>query len=69
MAKVTILEEYCKGCELCVAVCPQKMLTLSNRYNSRGLRVISATRSDGCTGCCNCTTMCPDAAIEITVDK
>ena len=69
MIKVRILEEHCKGCELCVVVCPRKMLTLSNRYNSRGLRVVSAIKSDGCTGCCNCSTMCPDAAIEIVSDK
>lgn len=64
MPKVRILEEYCKGCELCVSACPRKLLTLSHRVNRRGLRVV-AKLGDECSGCCDCALMCPDAAIEI----
>ena len=66
MAKVRILEEYCKGCQLCVLVCPKKLLALSNRVNKRGMQVVAVVESDGCRGCGNCVLMCPDAAIEIT---
>lgn len=69
MAKVRILEEYCKGCELCVLVCPKKALALSNRVNKRGMQVVAVIESDGCTGCGSCALMCPDAAIEISEEK
>jgi 2-oxoglutarate ferredoxin oxidoreductase subunit delta len=69
MARVRILEEYCKGCELCVPVCPKKLLALSNRVNKHGVRVVCIVRSDGCTGCCNCAVMCPDAAIEVLSEE
>lgn len=35
--KVTFQEELCKGCGLCVSVCPQKIITLDNsRINAKG---------------------------------
>ncbi len=66
MPKVRILEEYCKGCQLCVLVCPKKTLALSSRVNKRGMQVVAVLESDGCTGCGSCVLMCPDAAIEIS---
>ncbi len=61
---VTIDEERCKGCGLCVAVCPPHVLSLSElRYNSRGYRPIEL--ADGCTGCEMCYRMCPDMVFEV----
>lgn len=65
MPRVRILEEYCKGCELCVSVCPKQSLELSHRVNKRGLHVVCVVKAFACTGCGNCALMCPDAAIEI----
>ena len=37
MACVTIREDRCKGCGLCVSVCPRKILALSKtRFNTKG---------------------------------
>jgi 2-oxoglutarate ferredoxin oxidoreductase subunit delta len=69
MARVRILEEYCKGCELCVPVCPKKSLALSHRVNKRGLRVVEVVGTSECSGCLQCSAMCPDAALEIIDDK
>lgn len=33
---VKIDREHCKGCELCVINCPQKILVLSNNVNKLG---------------------------------
>ena len=61
---VTIDEERCKGCNLCVIVCPPKVLHLSEqRYNSRGYRPIEL--SPGCTGCEMCYRICPDLVFEV----
>ena len=59
-------EEYCKGCGLCVTVCPKKILELSvERTNSKGYNPMQITNVDECIGCLSCAMMCPDVAIQI----
>lgn len=61
---VTIDEERCKGCAMCVAVCPPQVLHLADsRYNSRGYRPIEL--QSGCTGCEMCYRICPDYVFEV----
>ena len=37
MAKITINDDLCKGCGLCVGACPKKILELEkSRLNSKG---------------------------------
>ncbi len=68
MAKVTFKEERCKGCGLCVSVCPKKILQLSKeKLNSKGYRPAEITRQEDCIACVFCATMCPD--VVITVEK
>lgn len=67
MANVVIDRERCKGCELCIPVCPQHLLRRSGRPNSRGYHpaeVVEALASE-CVGCGQCFLVCPDVAIEI----
>lgn len=61
---VIIATEICKGCELCIAACPQDCLGLSNDFNKRGYRP-AALIADTCTGCVNCAIVCPDSAIIV----
>ncbi len=35
-AKVNINQEFCKGCGLCVNICPKKILVIGNDFNSKG---------------------------------
>ena len=65
MPEVRVLEEYCKGCGLCVAACPKKILYLREEVDRRGVHVAAAHKEIACTGCANCAVMCPDAAIEV----
>ena len=68
MAKITVKEEVCKGCGLCVDACPKKVIKLSeDRYNNKGYPVAELVDEGGCIGCAFCATMCPDVAI--TVEK
>ena len=61
---VKIDEERCKGCSLCVGVCPPKVLSLAEgRYNLRGYRPIEL--HEGCTGCEMCYRVCPDYVFEV----
>lgn len=64
--KVKIDEEYCKGCGLCVPVCPKDILRLSaDRINSKGYFPSECIDLDSCIGCTFCAVMCPDMAIEV----
>lgn len=56
--------ELCKGCELCLVVCPQESLALSNSINLKGYRYAELIK-DNCTGCINCALVCPDSVITV----
>jgi 2-oxoglutarate ferredoxin oxidoreductase subunit delta len=62
--KIIIDTERCKGCTLCVTVCPHNVITLSEKPNSKGYFPAQATGSN-CTACTNCAVVCPDCAIEV----
>lgn len=62
--KITINEFYCKGCGLCVSVCPKGILVLDEtRINLNGYHSSTVIDMDKCVACGSCTKMCPDAAI------
>ena len=62
---VEVAVEVCKGCGLCVTVCPVKCLDIKmDDTNSYGLHYAYQT-TDTCIACTNCAVMCPDAAITV----
>jgi 2-oxoglutarate ferredoxin oxidoreductase subunit delta len=66
--KIIIDIERCKGCTLCVTVCPNNVITISEKSNSKGYFPAQST-GPNCTGCANCAIVCPDCAIEVYRDK
>ena len=60
---VLIDVERCKGCELCIPVCPPKVLDMSVAVNAIGFRY--PILLDGCTGCELCAEICPDYCFEV----
>ncbi|MDR2525515.1 MAG: 4Fe-4S binding protein [Oscillospiraceae bacterium] len=68
MARVTFREDICKGCALCVEVCPKKIVHMAKeRLNTKGYHPAQVEEMDKCIGCAFCATMCPDCVI--TVEK
>ena len=68
MPKVTFRSDLCKGCGLCVAACPKKIITLAKgKLNQKGHSPAEVTDPSACIGCAFCATMCPDCVI--TVEK
>lgn len=66
MAKVTFNEDRCKGCKLCTAVCPKKIVVIVERkLNLKGFHPAGVTDMDKCIGCGFCATICPDCVIEV----
>ena len=64
----TIDKNRCKGCGLCVAVCPKNVLELSDEVNTMGHFPACRARPEDCIYCSTCCIMCPDVAITITKD-
>jgi len=60
---VTIDEEQCKGCELCVPACRPGVLRMTDRVNSQGFRLPELLA--GCTACRACFEVCPDFVFEV----
>ncbi len=56
--KINIIPRYCKGCEICVKLCPAKVL---------GMDVFKVTvvDIDKCIICMACELRCPDFAIFV----
>lgn len=68
MAKVTFKVERCKGCKLCMSVCPKKIIIMRNdQINNKGFHPAGVDEMDKCIGCGFCGTICPDSVI--TVEK
>ena len=66
MAKVTINQDRCKGCGLCVRACPKGVLALSKtKLNAKGYHPAEVVDQAACIGCASCARTCPDVAIRI----
>ena len=60
VTKLEITEEWCKGCDICVKMCPERCLRLNEQL------VAELPDPSKCTGCRMCEWLCPDFAIKIT---
>lgn len=70
MPKVTIKEDFCKGCSLCVSVCPKRVLELdADRLNGKGYHPARLTDHERCISCAMCAVICPEVAITVTREK
>lgn len=69
MARVTFREERCKGCGLCINVCPKQILVPAEHINNMGFHPVTVSDMDKCTGCALCARMCPDMVIEVEKEE
>jgi 2-oxoglutarate ferredoxin oxidoreductase subunit delta len=60
---LVIDEQKCKGCELCIAACPPRVLVMADAVNEIGYRYPQLT--PGCTGCTACQMVCPDFVFSV----
>ena len=60
--KLIIDPAWCKGCGICVALCPSQALDLEKG------KVILA-QPDKCTKCGQCEQRCPDYAIYVQIGE
>jgi len=58
MVRVDIRADGCRGCEICVGLCPTKVLAMTA---DRKATVVEAA---DCIACLSCTFACPSGAIR-----
>ncbi|MGE5248550.1 MAG: 4Fe-4S binding protein [Verrucomicrobiota bacterium] len=56
--KISIIPRYCKGCEICVRLCPTQVLGME-MFKAKVVDV------DKCIICMACELRCPDFAISV----
>jgi indolepyruvate ferredoxin oxidoreductase beta subunit len=60
--RLEITREWCKSCDICVKLCPERCLRLD------GDRIVELADPARCTGCRLCEWLCPDFAIRVHVE-
>ncbi len=66
--KFSIDTVYCKGCNLCIAVCTGNALTAGSARNAKGY-IAPDWDEKSCVGCLNCGITCPEMAITVEKEK
>jgi 2-oxoglutarate ferredoxin oxidoreductase subunit delta len=62
--KIVVDTEKCKGCQVCIPVCPTDVIEMATLVNSKGYHFMEQVREE-CIGCTNCATVCPDSVITV----
>lgn len=63
--EVVIEDKRCKGCSICVQVCPQESLEVLESFNQAGYFYPAMKDGADCTGCGACVKLCPDFAVTV----
>jgi indolepyruvate ferredoxin oxidoreductase beta subunit len=58
-----ITEGWCKGCDICVKMCPERCLRLNER------QIVELADPAACTACRLCEWLCPDFVIRVHRDR
>lgn len=69
LGKIHIDNQRCKGCLLCIEVCPPRCLIVSEIINQSGYHPVEFRGEEVCTGCGLCYQICPDVCIEVFKTK
>ncbi len=64
--RVIVDTSLCKGCAICVEMCPANALKMSEKPGPRGYH--NPVQVGECRGCRICEKFCPDFAIAIACE-
>ena len=66
---ITINNIFCKGCVICVEICPTEVLEMVATPDRWEGAVAVVKDIDACTGCMLCEIQCPDFALDVFAPK
>ncbi len=55
----------CKGCGICVEMCPRKVYEWSKELSEKGVHYPVPVHAEKCVKCKLCELLCPDFAISV----
>ena len=65
-AIMEISQDRCKGCGLCVSVCPLNIMMIDKSItNKKGYHPAANIDIEKCVACGSCAITCPDAVITL----
>jgi Fe-S-cluster-containing hydrogenase component 2 len=59
MILIELHEQACRGCEMCVDICPTDVLVFDSTTHKA-----SVAEAEDCIGCLSCAYLCPSRAIQ-----
>ena len=65
MKKITLDSKRCKGCFMCISVCPTKALSLSGEIGEKSYETVKCDESK-CVACGSCYRICPDYVFTVS---
>lgn len=57
--------ERCRGCELCLEICPNELFAPGQEPNAQGYFPVQMNYADYCINCLRCVQICPDLAFDV----
>lgn len=63
LSTVTLERDRCKGCYLCLPVCPNELFVIDAQPNSGGHYPVLMENPQYCLNCMRCVDICPDQAL------
>lgn len=69
MPKIELKQEWCKGCGLCIEICPKGVFNRADKISQRGFKEIIVRHPENCSGCLWCEMLCPDLVITVETEK
>ena len=67
--EIVINPRYCKGCHICISVCPHSVLKKSEAVDNRGFFLPEVIDINACRVCHICEMHCPDFAIRVVEEE
>jgi len=69
MPRIEVNHQWCKGCYICIEVCPKEVLGKDEATFVRGFHPVVPIRPEECIVCRQCELLCPDLAIMVWEDE
>jgi len=61
--EIVTIPERCKGCGVCIELCPKDVLDYDPKLNAHGAHPPRVVNKENCVGCGLCEEVCGDLAI------
>ncbi len=61
--------QWCKGCYICLEVCPKKVFKKSPEVTEKGFNPLIVAHPEQCSFCRQCELLCPDLALQVVKES